>query len=1130
MPKLRLNLFIFAGILLFSQPYFAFSQSWQECNQLMYENFQAGENAIAIESGEKAVEILSKIDSTGVDFGSVLNNLAYIYLTEKQYDKAENAYAKVVKIIEPVLGKEHAISLRTQCYLADIYMNTERFDLAEKVLTDVMNIRKKVLKNTEPLYLHTYVLFRQLFEKKLDFKKALVYQDTIINLTIRADGEKHANHLIELRNKADIYEKSGAFENAIELLQLVVKEQFAKDEFSPESFNSLLALARMYKIAGKYDNAIENYQLVVKNTRKKHGEDKIYALSLIQLGLAYFETGIFSKSEKTYLEAIEIFKKLDEENSAEYATLINNLAVLYYNKGEFYTAEKIYLQAKELRERTIGKNHPDYALTLNGLAVLYQESGNFKKAEPLYVEALELINKKGLDNSIKFTILTNLGELYAFTGKFNQAADTYSIAYKTGMKIFGQNSPDFARLLKKIAGFYKSVGQFGMSDTLYTECILAIKNSVGKNHPDYASALNNRGELYMQMKDYPRAENDLFEAAALTKKIYGEYHYQYSILQNNLAAYYFETNQKKKCEKQLVRANENLINKVNESLSYMTGQESEAFLKSTDFLFDVYYSFYFNEKEKNPSLAGIAYDNVLARKGLMLQAEKSLRKSVFQTADSTLIHNYLEFIAIKEKQAKAYTADKQLNEDEPEKLNQRAEQLEKKLSSNSIIFNSRLKNNTTGWKDIKKQLHKDEVAIEFIRFGYRNLFFTDSIFYCALILKPDYKYPKMIYLFEERELADLIDKNDYYTDEEYIAHLHHKTNRKQEGYKIENDEISNKLDSLIWSPIAPLLNGVQTVFYSPGGLLHNISFAALSINDSTYISDKYKLHTLISTKNILNHERFVSITGYKVSLYGGIDYDLKPEALRKITHSYQKDSALEINNQHVKQLTKTLSRGENWAYLKGTLLETEAIEALFKAKKIDVDSYKGENAIEEAFKQYSGAIISPNIIHIATHGFFFPDPEIKTTANSASNNLNAFRSSENPLFRSGLLFAGANRSWNNELMPDESEDGILTAYEVSNTNLINTDLVVLSACETGLGEIKGGEGVYGLQRSFKIAGAEYIIMSLWQIPDYQTVELMKQFYTYKNLNFTIPEAFNLAQNEMKRKYLPYYWAAFVLLK
>jgi CHAT domain-containing protein len=180
--------------------------------------------------------------------------------------------------------------------------------------------------------------------------------------------------------------------------------------------------------------------------------------------------------------------------------------------------------------------------------------------------------------------------------------------------------------------------------------------------------------------------------------------------------------------------------------------------------------------------------------------------------------------------------------------------------------------------------------------------------------------------------------------------------------------------------------------------------------------------------------------------------------------------------------------------------------------------------LEERFKENK---TSPSLIHIATHGFSFPAPdkdkEYTLFENSFIHNLN-------PLFRSGLLFSGANRTWSGAKPIEGVEDGILTAYEVSNLNLSNTKLVVLSACETGLGELKGNEGVYGLQRAFKMAGVKYIVMSLWQVPDAQTVELMDYFYKELLSGKTVRKAFTLAQNNMKLKYDPYYWAAFVLVE
>ena len=223
----------------------------------------------------------------------------------------------------------------------------------------------------------------------------------------------------------------------------------------------------------------------------------------------------------------------------------------------------------------------------------------------------------------------------------------------------------------------------------------------------------------------------------------------------------------------------------------------------------------------------------------------------------------------------------------------------------------------------------------------------------------------------------------------------------------------------------------------------------------------------------------------------------------------------------------------------------------------------GREGTEDGFKQMGEGKNSPRILHVATHGYFFPDPDraISThggvahdsvtsegTAKAASNKPklefgtkeSVFKISDHPMLRSGLILSGGNAGWKGERSLVSGEDGVLTAYEISQMNLSNTELVVLSACETGLGDIQGNEGVYGLQRAFKIAGVKYIIMSLWQVPDKQTSMLMTTFYKKwleaespdkGGKKMSIPDAFHAAQKELRELgFDPYQWAGFVLIE
>jgi CHAT domain-containing protein len=232
----------------------------------------------------------------------------------------------------------------------------------------------------------------------------------------------------------------------------------------------------------------------------------------------------------------------------------------------------------------------------------------------------------------------------------------------------------------------------------------------------------------------------------------------------------------------------------------------------------------------------------------------------------------------------------------------------------------------------------------------------------------------------------------------------------------------------------------------------------------------------------------------------------------------QSSSAIAYN------VTTRGERGGVWSSLPGTAEEVKLIGQLFQSQKISTKTYVQTEATEENLKAMNGQ--APQILHVATHGFFLPAPD----KSNKEKGENTYKLSDDPLMRSGLVLAGGNYVWSGRNPLNGVEDGIATAYEISQLNLNKTDLVVLSACETALGDVKGSEGVFGLQRSFKMAGVKNLVVSLWQVPDKETVELMTAFYTYRMGGKTISESFYLAQADMRKKYPPFYWAAFMLVE
>jgi CHAT domain-containing protein len=337
----------------------------------------------------------------------------------------------------------------------------------------------------------------------------------------------------------------------------------------------------------------------------------------------------------------------------------------------------------------------------------------------------------------------------------------------------------------------------------------------------------------------------------------------------------------------------------------------------------------------------------------------------------------------------------------------------------------------------------------------------------------------------------------------------------------QNHSLGKDLYNLIWQPLEPYLAGIKKINYSPSGKLYSIAFHSLPYDSKKILADKYQLQQYTSTRELALRTVDQITKPKSISLFGDANFSMDSVQLmatRKIRDTVTRYSTFKPTARGI--------NGSTWPPLEGTAEEVKKIGDLFKNNKINSQSFTGSNASEENFKQLSGR--SPQVIHIATHGFFLPDPALNKRI--ASDKQNIYTLANDPMLRSGLILSGGNYAWSGKTAIPGVEDGIVTAYEISQMDLSNTELVILSACETALGDVKGSEGVFGLQRAFKMAGVKRMIVSLWKVPDKETSELMTAFYKYWFDGKSIENAFAQAQSEMRKKYDPYYWAAFVLIE
>jgi CHAT domain-containing protein len=648
------------------------------------------------------------------------------------------------------------------------------------------------------------------------------------------------------------------------------------------------------------------------------------------------------------------------------------------------------------------------------------------------------------------------------------------------------------------------------------------------------------------LEQYSNAEFYLKKALEIKEKLQDINVYT---LYANLAVVYQKTDRCEDAEKYQLKSIENDKNKLSESyklkilgiaLTYNclknTQKEFEYLLTSSNILkknvFDIatymsnneiqqYIQQYFHHRIypvsfliRNPidfkNLNISCFEEELMFKNLLLRNQNRIANSIINSSSNELKANYKKFINNKKQISELNELPKDKRPLFYDALFLETENIEKYLVEQSNEFSKSKNTLSVKWDKLRGKLKSDEVVIDIVDFVYYDTKRKpDSIVYAAFVVGKDNKSPKFISLFEEKELAFLLDRN----------------NNQKDIKRIDKQYTNSAISDLFLKPLEKEFQGITTIYLSPSGLGHQIDFSALPMSETQTFGEKYKLHILSSPAEIVNYKTasLDKNLNLELLLYGGIDYN-KSNSIDKIK------SERIAPNTIISDLV-TRSGIKEYGYLNGTNDEVEQIKLKAKQNGFKTNVLKEREATEESIKQLDGRT-TPFVLHLATHGFFFPDPkqELPKDFSFEEGKSKIYKASDNPMMRSGLILAGANKYWGKPFENLTKEDGILTASEISNLDLSACQLVVLSACETGLGEIKGSEGVFGLQRAFKMAGVKNIIMSLWKVPDTQTAELFDIFYGECFAGKTIHEAFQMAQAKMKAKYSPYYWAGFVLLE
>lgn len=471
----------------------------------------------------------------------------------------------------------------------------------------------------------------------------------------------------------------------------------------------------------------------------------------------------------------------------------------------------------------------------------------------------------------------------------------------------------------------------------------------------------------------------------------------------------------------------------------------------------------------------VAYDMALFLKGYQLRLDTIFQSQIYKTGNAEIISIYDRLIEER----------KNISSDKVYETERRLMNLLPKLQTEEIQ-----------WKYVRNALKPESLSIEFIDY----IIDSDKSIYAALLLRKDWDAPKMIQLFELSELEKLITSD---------------VSKAYSGYQ------GKEIQKLIWSKIEPYMNEGDNIYFSPSGKLHHLAIESLPTEDGRIMSEKYNMYRLSSTKELLSEKPEPKYN--RAVLYGGLIYDVDDEQMIVQSRSYAEHKDVSA----IRCYDADTTYRSGWGFLNGSESEIKNISKNLSEKNIQCTIFKGIKGNEESFLALSGQ--NNQIIHIATHGFFLPVEKARIEEYFQMMGSNTLII-DNSMKRSGLILAGGNKAWKGEAIPKGIEDGVLTAEEIRGLDLRGVDLVVLSACETGLGDVTG-EGVFGLQRAFKNAGAQTIIMSLWQVSDQATELMMSEFYKNLSIGRSKRESFLIAQKRVKQKFdnNPYYWAAFIML-
>jgi CHAT domain-containing protein len=1016
---------------------------------------------------------------------NILSFLTEVALTEKLYANAETYLTQICDIKKELCGENSPDYHLARLNLASYYMDyTSKLDQAGKIFEEsYLKVVGPQIDERHKDHLTILNHLAKYYELTDKYSAAASTLDKASDIARMKYDNTDALYGIALDHIAQLSIKIGQYDKAQDKIKLALKilDEFRKDErYVGARIHAIETEAKLYGIQGLFDEAEENLSQSRKMVSKADvvlGSDVSGAEELAAL---FIQLGRFSAAEDILEKQIPEYEKLYGLESLKLIEPLVNRGRISLAKGDYTEAERTALRANRIALKVYGENSTKSAPTQKLLSDIYYTLGDYDKAETSCVRAIASQEKQFTRMHIEVAkSLSQLALIKFYKGDNAQTVERLLLEARDIMAAkLGKGNPQYAEILKSVAVLYISQKKYDVAFNSLTVAEGIWKAKTGrKNNINLASIFTLTGDVYYQLKNYNKSEEFYTKSKDLYEKFFSVTHPEYVKVLSKLGKVAYMKGEYKRSKKLIEESLTNYESFIKQYFPALSEREKAKYWNTIKGDFEFYNTLAFSNLDDFRDLTGKIYNYQLLTKALLLSSSIKIRERIMNSSDEPLKNQYSDWIDKKEQLTLALSMNSGQLADagiDPGALQQEVERLEKDLSQKSEIFGQAFETKRITYEDVKKVLKANEVAMELVRYRYFNHTFTDSVIYAALYVTKENSKPKAIILPD---------------------------GKKMEGrnFKFYRNAITTKIPdqnsyNVYWKTISEALGQTSTLYLSADGIYNQINLESIQTPDGRYIIDNSNIVLVSNTKDIYLRS-------------------LKP------AEKFKENTATMFGNPSF--YLASAEESQTITALPGTEREVNQLQFMLKEKGWATAEYIADAAAEEKIKEMN----SPKIFHIATHGMYRPTAQESGDAGSEDAVI-----MQNPLLRTGLLLKGAGDLLKKTNVHYNMESGILTAYEAMSLNLDKTDLVVLSACETGLGDLEAGEGVYGLQRAFLVAGAKVLIMSMFKVDDEATQKLMLKFYQKWLNSGNMRLSFIEAKKELRLEYPePIYWGAFMMI-